>query len=245
MNRIGFLVAAAASACLSTAAFAANVVPSAPYAPSYVAPVPVSWTGFYVGANLGYGFGHADSSTDLGLFGSLDGSGNLNGAVGGGTVGYNYQIGSFVVGIEGDLDFGSLKGSGSQDFTILGILPGTASQSASLDWFGTVRGRLGYDLNGWLPYVTGGWAMGKASVSGNATVIGIPIASYADSHSVSGFVYGAGLERRIGANWSAKVEYLHFNFGSFDTNVDTLLGSTTVSTNVDADLVRVGLNYRF
>src|SRR5215467_2304737 len=117
--------------------------------PVYAAPV-YNWTGFYLGANGGGGWGRSwwqSQSTSI----------DLSGAQVGGTAGYNWQFGNAVLGLEGDIDWSNLKGTSSAV-----LCPGC---STSDSWLSTVRGRAGYAFGGIMPYVTGGLAVGDIRAS--------------------------------------------------------------------------------
>ena len=123
-------------------------------APAYIPPV-FTWTGFYVGANAGYAWGNVNAG-DAFFSGRTVSIGDIDGFIGGGQIGYNYQIGQFVVGLEADLqgaDLSATSGFGDRVRT---------------DYFGTVRARLGFAVDRWMPYITGGWAYGnvKTSIAG-------------------------------------------------------------------------------
>ncbi|MBJ7533155.1 porin family protein [Rhodomicrobium vannielii ATCC 17100] len=174
-----------------------------------VAPV-ATWTGFYAGINGGYGWSDIDSdfATD-----------DFNGGFGGGQIGYNWQ-GAFgtsplVIGIEADI-----QGSGIGIDNVL-----VAGDEFSLNYFGTVRGRLGYAFGNTLAYATGGFAYGEFEYS----VPGLGSASETET----GYVVGGGLEHKFTQNISGKLEYQYLNLGE-ENDLD--LGINTV---------RVGLNYHF
>jgi outer membrane immunogenic protein len=179
-----------------------------------------TWTGFYLGLNGGGGWGR--SSWDR--TGSLD----LSGGVIGGTAGFNWQTGQVVFGIEGDIDWSGVKGT-----TLTTCAAGCTAQN---DWLGTVRGRLGYSFDRFLPYITGGLAAGdiKATTPGFAGA----------SQTNLGWTIGAGLEVAIVANWSAKAEYLHVDLGNFNCGLACGL-ATSDNVSFQADLVRGGVNYKF
>jgi outer membrane immunogenic protein len=208
----GILALGIASA---SAADMRRAAPAPMKAPAYVAPV-FTWTGPYVGINGGYGWGSSDISAPLGV-GSLDTDGWLVG----GTLGYNWQMGSAVFGLEGDIAWSGIKGS-----TACG---GTSCEVRN-NWLGTARGRLGYAMGSFMPYVTGGLAVGNVKT----TVAGIGDTS--DTNV--GWTVGAGLEAQISGPWSAKLEYLYVDLGESDT---VLGGQADFNTNI----VRAGLNYRF
>ena len=121
----------------------------------------------------------------------------------GGTLGYNYQTGSFVWGLEGDIAWSDVKGSVACG---LGLTCETANR-----WLGTARGRLGYAFDRLLPYITGGGAFGNVRASINPG----PIVSATNTRI--GWTVGAGLEYAFLGNWTAKIEYLYVDLGSFDT----------------------------
>lgn len=184
-------------------------------APAYFSPSYYDWTGFYIGANGGYGW-----STNF--------IGNPKGFVGGGQLGYNWQTGNFVFGVEGDIQYTSLKTD-----TDLG---GGVTGSAKIPAFATVRGRLGYAFDRALVYGTGGWAYTKteASLSGGGLTV-------SDSKWSSGYALGGGLEYALWNCWTVKGEYLYVRSG----NVNLTLLGVTASGNYTMNIVRAGLNYRF
>ena len=194
-----------------------------PPPPAYVAPV-YNWTGFYVGINGGGGFGHSSLSNAFGATGF-----NTSGGLAGGTIGYNYQIGQAVIGIEGDGDWSDIGGSTSS-----GICAG-ASCTVRNDWLATVRGRLGYAYGRFMPYVTGGAAFGDIKTS---------VAGFGGSTTDKvGWTAGGGVEAIINGPWSAKLEYLYVDLGKGSC------GAVDCGVPTDASLhshvVRVGINYRF
>ncbi len=145
--RTGIAVAALLSAPI--AAQAADLPAPTYKAPAYVAPVPIfSWTGFYVGLNGGYGWGKSNWSGSGGNFEVTP-----KGWLGGGTLGYNIQTGGWVWGIEGDIDYMNLKGTADAAFC--------PSCTFKDTWLGTIRGRIGYSYDRWLPYLTAGGAYGN------------------------------------------------------------------------------------
>lgn len=192
------MLAGAVMAAAATAAQAADIARPAP-APIAVPAPAFSWTGFYVGGNVGYAWGSADTST---LFGSTGTSGWL----GGGQLGFNYQFSNNIVaGIEADIAGGKVSGG----------VPGIDS---NLDLLGSVRGRLGYAAGRFLPYVTGGFAYGNTSVD----ALGID-----QSKTLTGWTAGAGLEYALTDHWTAKTEYLYTDLGSkFYDTIGTDVGVT-------------------
>jgi outer membrane immunogenic protein len=206
MKRL-FAVSMAALAGMVVQASAADlgraprVAPAPVYAPLY------SWAGFYMGVNGGGGFG----DTSGGLFG--------------GQLGYNWQFGQTVLGLETDIQWSGIKGSGNCAF-------GCETKN---NWFGTARGRLGYAYDRWLPYVTGGLAYGDVEANPSFGFI-------SQSKTSTGWTVGAGVEFALAQNWTAKVEYLYMDLGDFSSVV-----SAPAPTTVDfkANIVRAGVNFRF
>ncbi|ANY79927.1 hypothetical protein BB934_18250 [Microvirga ossetica] len=208
------LLASVALFGFAGAASAADLpVRAAPPAP-IIAAVPVfTWTGFYVGVNAGYGWNANDSITVGGVTFDLDDEG---GFVGGAQAGYNYQIGSFVVGLEGDIQYADFGGDDRFDFDGDGILDDDFNTS---DWFGTVRARAGVAFDRALIYATGGFAFAD-----NAT----------------GWTVGGGLEYAFTNNLSAKIEGLYVNLDQ-DDNFPGL----DLDNDAEFGVVRAGLNFRF
>jgi outer membrane immunogenic protein len=208
-------VVGAALLALTGAAVAADLPPAPSYykAPAYMPP-PFTWTGFYVGVNGGGGFGNSKWDTTSGF--------NTSGGFVGGTVGYNYQIQQIVLGVEGDVDWDSIKGS-------------TGAFSTANSWLSTVRGRVGYAANRFMPYITGGGAFGNI----NATAPGLA----GGSATNAGWTAGAGLEFAFYGNWSAKAEYLYVSLGKFNCGIGC--GAVTDNVSFNANLIRAGINYRF
>jgi outer membrane immunogenic protein len=232
-------VAAVAACAVVLGAGAANAadlpVRMTTKAPVYTkAPPPIelfNWTGFYVGANVGFASAHVDS-----LLTTVDTSQTLTGVIGGGQVGYNWQAPNsrWVFGVELDV-----QGS-SQDATWNGAIGGgPVSQETSLPWFMTLRGRIGYAIAPmWMIYVTGGGAWGDVKTVVTAPVVGT--ASWDETRG--GWVIGAGVEGAINRQWSWKAEYLHVDLGSSNA---TLFGMAPITASVTNDIGRVGVNFRF
>jgi len=219
MKRV--FLASVALMALTGAAAAADLSPApAPYykAP-YAAPY-YNWTGFYLGVNGGGGLGTStwDSA----------GSFNLTGALAGGTIGYNYQYGRAVIGAEGDIDWSGMKGS-----TTAGCATGCQTSDS---WLSTVRARLGYAADRFLPYVTGGAAFGDIQASRPGFAGG--------TTANVGWTVGAGIEFAIAGHWTAKAEYLYVDLGNFNCGLGC--GTTAVNhVSFSDNILRGGFNYRF
>ena len=196
-------------------------------APAYVpyAPVPYfNWSGLYFGLNGGGGWGRS-SHTDAN-FGNSTGEFGVSGGLIGGTLGFNYQVGSWVWGLEGDLDWAKIHGSSGP---INGV-----NYDSYLQWLSTVRGRVGYAFDRFLPYVTGGLAVGDVK----GTITSPPVTILSGTNTQAGWTLGAGVEYAFTPSLSAKAEYLYVDLGS----------STPVpgdSVELRAHVVRGGLNWRF
>jgi len=215
-----FLLAAGALAGSAVAADLNRHYPQQPYVKAPIYSPMFTWTGFYLGLNGGGGWGHSvwDRTGDL----------DLSGGVIGGTAGFNWQMNQVVFGIEGDVDWSGVSGTTST------LCP--AGCTTRNDWLGTVRGRLGYAFDRFLPYVTGGLAVGDI----RATTPGFAGAS----QNNLGWTVGLGVEAAIAGNWSAKAEYLHVDLSNFNCGFSCgLVAPDNVSLR--EDLVRGGVNYRF
>jgi outer membrane immunogenic protein len=251
MRKTIISAAIAASAAMAGAASAADIPRKTAPAP-FVQAVPIfTWTGFYVGINGGYVFETGKSA--------LTGSGPLlatgltpgpqktlgEGFTIGGTLGYNYQIGSFVAGIETDLAYVDL---GKTVTSTIGGLTTTMTQNTS--YLGTLRGRLGVTFDRFLIYATGGLAYGDHYAATSLNGLG---AGWDGTKSETRFGYalGAGLEYAFDNNWSAKIEYLYYDLGKHDYSspqvsgaiIPGVFGATRAENK--GNIVRAGINYRF
>jgi outer membrane immunogenic protein len=247
--------AAATGACASE--IDGGVIPpdvfTAP--PAFAPPRAYNWTGVYIGANAGGGWGspHWVSTPD-----GDNGNYRLSGGLLGGTLGYNLQAGnsSFVLGVEADLAWSRIKGTLPPN--IVGFDPNTGAPIAptpiacvpncevSNPWLATVLLRLGYSFDWIMPYVTAGAAIGRLE----ANIAGIPMGRQSSNNL--GWAVGAGIEMVISGPWTAKVEFLHADLNGFNCDmacpiasaVAPLIVSTGVSINAAENILRVGLNYR-
>jgi outer membrane immunogenic protein len=222
-----FLLAGAAVAALATGAQAADLgSPRAPIAAAVMAPA-FSWTGFYLGAHAGYGWAQARYTDFSGTFGP--GSINANGFFGGIQGGYNWQMNSFVFGIEADVAAGALN----RTFA----LGGGDTYRASVPFLSTVRARAGFAADRALFYVTGG--LGIATFQDRVFDASVP-ATFTTSSTRAGYALGAGVEYAFTPNWTAKVEYMYYGFGD-RRNVFT--ANDRIRTDIHT--VKLGINYLF
>jgi outer membrane immunogenic protein len=281
--RASIFKAVAASALVAIAATSAAT--AADIAPRYTKAQPAmvevwNWTGFYIGGNAGYSWGRGNS--DVSYFNTvtglpiapppgsiLGGAYDMNGAIAGGQIGYNWQSNNWVFGLEADAQWSDEKGRGVFNCaaTLIGgpCLPGLTFLPAGatgtvltidqhLEWFGTVRGRVGVLATPRvLFYGTGGLAYGSFKTTGALAGFngnGVAVASIGSSSDIRfGWTVGAGVEGKITNNWSAKLEYLYMDFDTFRAGTFTLVPLATVAANVDTrfrdHVLRVGLNYTF
>ena len=243
-------ILAGAAALLGTAVSAASAADLPVKAPYVKAPVAMvyDWTGFYIGANAGVGVGRDYTRMAIPAGLSFEASYlNPQGGLGGGQVGYNWQtpntfLGPIVFGVEADI-----QGTGMRDNNscLLGCLPGlNLNYNQRLDWFGTVRGRVGLATGPVLSYVTAGWAYGSVKTTVTETIAGVTGAFTSDQNR-SGWVWGSGVEASLGGNWTGKIEYLYLNLGDRLDNFALNGFAHSMSTDIREHIFRVGLNYRF
>jgi outer membrane immunogenic protein len=234
------LLAATAFALLSAPMLAADIPARTEYrAPAMVATPAFTWTGCYVGANVGGAFARDKYVTNsAGIFvpGVSLGSHNSSGVMAGGQLGCNYQTGALVFGVEGMFDWINLNGSN--------LIPATlVSLTSKTSWLGTATGRVGYAFDRSLLYVKGGgaWINEKQGV----TALGLTIDD--GGHTRSGWTLGTGWEYAFAPNWSAKVEYNYMDFGNRGTTACLLgvCGATGISNKETIHSVLIGVNYRF
>jgi outer membrane immunogenic protein len=229
--RFKLIKTSVATFALFVASFAADAaelpVKAAPY---YKGPVRsvvsyYNWTGFYVGAVAGYGFG--DSVWDP----PFDVNPKPKGMMFGATVGYNWQAGSIVYGLEADYSWSNVKGA-----VDCGVEVVSSCETAN-SFLATFRGRIGYAFDRFLPYLTAGGAYGDIK----ANVTTGPVVTSA-SKSNLGYTFGAGIEYAIFGNWSTKLEYLYVDLGKFDTG---FTAPTPHNVSFKENIIRAGLNYKF
>ena len=241
-----------------------------------------SWNGFYIGGNVGYSWGR--SRTDVEYFNPVTGAiivppagsitsatFNLNGWLAGGQIGFNRQHNNWVWGLEADLQWTGQRGG--EDFLCattpfiggvctpgttsipIGFLGTTLSLNQKLEWFGTVRGRIGPLIRPTLlAYVTGGAAFGSLKSTAVLTTatpaLALASISSTDRDTNIGWTIGAGIESRLSDNWTGKIEYLYMDFGTFRGSVafpgpiPPTIGARFESRVTD-HILRVGVNYKF
>jgi len=225
---------------VSATAFAADL-PSRKEAPVYLAPAPVySWTGFYVGAEFGGQWGQNSTSLVNNYTGNTlltTGSYNTSGVVGGGLVGYNYQINQFVLGVEGDLTGSSNQGRFSTN--ALGL---NASQNSQYGFGAGVRGRLGFAMDRTLFYATGGWAYENIDQTYNNPNINNYLQQKISTER-SGYTIGGGVEYAFAPNWSARLEYRWTDYGKYVSSYDG--GLLSIQQHPTDNAIIAAINYHF
>lgn len=226
-------LAGVAIVSLALPASAADLTRKAPPAPIPMAMVPYSWSGLYVGVEGAGSFGRSvDNYIGSGATSAFD----VSGAMGGGTIGYNYQVGAFVFGLEADLSGGAMTGSTPC------INPAFTCTTKST-WLATGRGRAGYAIDRLLLFVTGGVADADVAAQVSSTGTG----SNTETYSRSGYALGAGAEYALTQNWSMKAEYLYVGLSNHSYFLTNPAPTYALSRNVpyNENLVRVGVNYKF
>ena len=281
------IIAAAATAlALTTAAASAADLPSRGPAPVFAAAAaPYNWSGFYVGVNAGGAWGNRNCGDYLlnvappftaSTCGGSSGSNNGRFTYGA-QLGYNWQYNSLVLGIEADINGLTGRNRSNGSFVFAGPPLGAAGRYTfnngnSSNYFGTVRGRVGYAIDRLLLYVTGGLAFGGSG--GNSVSAsffpGPPFAATPDARFTTGggsrnnrvgYAFGGGLEYAFTNNWSVKGEYLYVHTGRGGrggavTCTAIVAGAcaafpagTTFNrvgrSNNALNIVRIGLNYKF
>lgn len=198
-------------------------LPATTVSPTYTPPPPIfTWTGLYIGAQAGYQFGHSSTS---GLPGY-----NPAGIDGGGHIGYNYQIGQFVAGVEGDVNGSSYNGSST-----FGAL--TYNTTDAVD--ASVRGRLGVAWDRALIYGTGGAAFGNFR---NQYATGGALDTLWNTRV--GWTVGGGIEYALDNNWSIRAEYRYTDYPSFTEFAANSLAAN-VSKHETDNRVQMGVSYKF
>jgi opacity protein-like surface antigen len=227
-------------------AFAANtsrtiVTKAAPASWADTTPAPVNWTGVYLGVNGGFTFGGSDWTDSV--TGASSNIFNTSGFVFGGTLGANYQAGSWVFGVEADGDWADSSGFGTFTTTSTTSLCAGGCLTKNT-WFATARGRAGYAFDRFFVYATGGAAFGNVQ----ANFSNDPISSA----TKAGWTAGAGVEVAVATHWSGKAEYLFVDLGNgscttdcaiVDANGPPLIPNVAVKFN--ESLFRAGINYKF
>jgi outer membrane immunogenic protein len=239
-------VALLALLTIPMAASAADLKPAPVYTKAPVMAPVFSWTGFYIGGNVGGAWSNTTISDSL--FGLNFGNGNNNAVfVGGGQAGFNYQVSNVVFGVEGDFDWAANNNNSVTG--VVGPLGHTFTASANNRWMATVAGRLGYAIDRWLIYVKGGggW-VGANSFTVTDLTAGASVTA-GSSNTISGWLAGGGFEWAFANNWSVRAEYDFFGLSGRSFTVPAtfpvLAGDTFTTGRNNIQMATVGINYRF
>jgi outer membrane immunogenic protein len=224
---------ALAAMAMPLAANAADLSRPAPVYQKAPPPIPVTtWTGFYLGAYAGGGVGF--SRYDFTGVGTSTGNFDISGGMAGGTGGFNLQNGAAVFGVEADGGWMGFRGNAP--------CPNPAFTCATSDtWSSTIRGRLGWAVgSNLLLYGTAGGAFGdvRSAITG-------PVAFTGATVDKAGWAAGAGVEWMFAPNWSAKLEYMHYDLGTATCGIGLCSAVTPANVRFEADTGKVGINYHF
>ena len=242
------VIAAALALGIAAPAFAADMpMKAAPMAP----PLPIfSWTGFYIGGNIGGAWSN-DRWNDT-LFVTNFNNGNNGAFIGGGQIGGNYQIGQFVIGAEWDFDWAANHNNSAGVF-----IPGTGNTfavTANNRWISTVAARFGWAVNNWMFYgkAGGGWVgSNNLTVTNLTTGVSLTCGSFLNScgNNNGGWLLGAGFEYAFTNHWTVKAEYDYLGLGNrtfvVPAGAPFLAGDTFTSNNRNVQMVKIGVNYLF
>lgn len=221
------LLASTVALLAATGAKAADAIVAEP-APVIVEPV-FSWNGAYIGGQIGYGWGKSDFSGDIVTFDSVKPDGFLGGLY----AGYNFDLGnSVILGIDGDITYSDV--SKGVDVYSGGV--GVGSFENELRWSGAVRGRVGYAVDRFLPYIAGGVAFGSVKNRGDIDGIG-----FSESKTLTGWTAGAGVDYAATDNLILRLEYRYTDYG--DKGYD--FGGLRVKDDFKTNEVRLGVAYKF
>ena len=213
------------------AAYSADLPAKAARPAPIAAPV-WTWNGFYIGAHVGGAWGTIESEFTAVAFPIA--SAGVNGFLGGGQIGYNFQSGIVVIGVEADASWANIKGTTPCLIAL--------SCKREVNSLGTVTGRIGFTADRALIYVKGGGAW--AHFEYDTSIVGVPIAS-ADK-TIWGWTVGTGVEYAITGNWSAKIEYNFMDFQKETVSFAApVVGPVNVNTTSYIHAVKFGVNYRF
>lgn len=220
----------------SAAALSANAADI--YVPGYKdAPYVVNWAGGYAGVNIGGVTGNLDAKDKDFLNGGASYSLSDTAAIGGLQIGFNFQSGNFVFGVEGDFGYADLS---ARKFDPLSA--GTTYSQLDNGAYGDMTGRIGYSFGPVLIYGKGGYAFytGQASVT-----TGLLGGGFGTTGLWEGWTAGGGVEYLLTPSWSMKIEYQHFDFGRELATITAPGGTASYANDLTMDAVKIGINYIF
>jgi outer membrane immunogenic protein len=244
---LGLLATTALATC-GAEALAGNPAVNPPYPTP--APELDPWMGWYAGGNAGGSWGRAQSDFIISGFATsiaASDSDSPDGVIGGGQLGYNWQLNpNWLIGAEADIQ-ASGETASSTRFDTVDFEGVTTNFETKIDWFGTVRGRLGYLFDRrTLLYATGGLAYGRVSISGTSSTIIGGATAFSDADVNTGWTAGGGVESVAwDPRWTWKVEYLYLDLGTLDAAVSSGLTTTRATTKFTDHVLRAGLNFHF
>jgi outer membrane immunogenic protein len=241
------LLGIASAAVFLSAANSGQAADMAVKAPPPPIMVPLfTWTGFYLGGNLGAAWGQR-SVTDV--FGNTFTRTSDGRFIGGGQLGYNWQTGNFVLGVEGDIDGIASNNNRSAGVIVGGNGPFVVSTS-STPWVATLAARFGWAADHWLFYgkAGGGWVGNNSGITVTNTTTGATFGS-GGGNSVGGWLLGGGIEYAINNNWSLKGEYDYIGLSNRSFAVPVVVGGVVIDTftssNRSFQMFKFGFNYAF
>jgi len=228
MKLKALLLASTVALIAATGAKAADAVVEQEPAPVVVAPT-FTWSGAYIGGQVGYGWGKSNFSGDVFTYGDVKPDGFLGGLY----AGYNFDLGNNVVlGIDGDVTYNDVsKGIDIYDGDLA-----VGSFDNKLRWSGAVRARAGYAFDRFLPYIAGGVAFGDVKNSGSIDGIG-----FSESKTLTGWTIGGGVDYAATDNLILRLEYRYTDYGDKDIN----FGDLSVKNDFKTNEVRLGVAYKF
>jgi outer membrane immunogenic protein len=240
-----FLLGTVALVAFAAPAAAADIA-ARPYAkaPPMIAPV-MTWTGFYVGIQGGGGWGTSKetffNAPNTALFNGTQNYDTTGGFVGG-VVGYNWQSGPVVFGIEGDYHWADINGRSA----VVNVGPVNLGDTyfTKLRGFGDIKGRLGYAAGPALFFVSGGAAVGDIQHRYDAALNGGAANTFATSDTKWGYTVGAGVEYMFTQNWSGKIEYNYLDLGKSTIQYSPAVANRS-EWNDTFHTVKAGVNYHF
>lgn len=232
-------VAGAVGLALVQTASAADMPVKAVSAPIIA---PFSWTGIYVGVQGGGAWGRSNETffgtPNTAIFAGTQNY-DISGGALGGVLGFNYQMGSIVLGVEGELNWANINGSSGVVNTGLGD-----TYYSRVNSYGTVKGRIGYAWDRSLFYVNGGGAWGRVRHEYNAALNGGAANSFSATNNETGWTIGAGWEYAFAPNWSARLEYNYVSLGTGSIQYSAVANNRSEWTD-RFSVVKVGVNYKF
>jgi len=230
-----------AANCVYAADMAMKAPPPPPVVPLF------TWTGFYLGGNLGAAWAQRNVTDMFGNSFTRTTDGRF---IGGGQLGYNWQTGSFVLGVEGDIDGIANNNNRSVAVAIGGLGPFVVT-SNSTNWVATVAARFGWAVDHWLFYgkAGGGWVGNNNGFTVTNVTTGAAVSS-GNGSTAGGWLLGAGVEYAINNNWSLKGEYNYIGLGNRTVVLPVALGAPVgvdvfTSNNRNFQMVKFGFNYAF